>query len=323
MWCRLLNFKQLLICPILLLFDFPDEGSLTSAVIFLPLSVLTAMLNALVIMTILKDQFKNLKGIANYLILNLAVSDLLIGIPAELLFALLHWCPCEGVRKAAYMTWHLGFCASYLTISGLAAERLIVISYPFKSANYLTYTNLTRGILCIWILAGLRAILSVVKGTSNEKNSLIISDSLCIPVLALTVACYGRILFLVREGSHRDLTTETGCDERQRLIENAREREKIKGRERRVMRCVAILVGFYIVSWTPHIVVFNIDQFGEKRGVVPDALMSIAYGLGYLHPVVNPIVYSLCSRTFRLALWKIICKTVQQCATNINHYLKH
>ena len=323
MWCRLSNFNQLLICPILLLFDFPDEGSFTSAVICLPLSVLTAVLNALVIMTILKDPFKNLRGIANYLILNLAVSDLLIGIPAELLLALLHWYRYEGVRKAVYMTWHLGFCASVLTILGLAAERLIVISYPFKSANYLTYTNLTRGILCIWILAGLRAILYVVKGTSNEKNSLIISDSLCIAVLALTVACYGRILFLVRKGSQRDLTTQTGCEERQRLIENAREREKIKERERRVMRCVTILVGLYIVCWIPYIVVANIAQFCGKRGVVPDALMSIAEGLVFLHPVVDPIVYSLCSRKFRLALWKIICKTVQQCATNMNHYLKH
>ena len=274
-------------------------------------------------MTILKDPFKNLRGIANYLMLNLAVSDLLIGIPAELLRALLHWYRYEGVRKAASMTEHLGFCASGLTILGLAAERLIVISYPFKSANYLTYTNLTRGILCIWILAGLRAILSVLKFASIKENEVIISDSLGIPVLALTVACYGRILFLVRKGSHRDLTTETGCEERQRLIENAREREKIKGRERRVMRCVAILVGFLIVCWTPYIVVENIAFWCGKKGVVIDILLSIADGLIYLHPLVNPIVYSLCSRKFRLALWKIICKTVKQCATNMSHYLKH
>ena len=214
------------------------------------------------------------------------------------------------------MTWHLGFCASGLTILGLAAERLIVISYPFKSANYLTYTNLTCGILCIWILAGLRAILQlpVFKWASIKKNQMIISDSLGIPVLSLTVACYGRIFFLMRKGpgSHRDLTTETGCDERQRLIENAREGEMRKGRERRVMRCVAILVGLLIVCWTPCIVVKNIAFWCGKKGGI---LLSIAYGLVCLHPV--------CSRTFRLALWKIICKTVQQCGTNINHYLKH
>ena len=284
--------------------------------------MLTAVLNALVIMTIWKDPFKNLKGIPNYLILNLAVSDLLIGIPAELLRALLYWHPYDGVKQAVYILWRLGFCASGLTILGLAAERLIVISYPFKSANYLTYTNLARGILCIWILAGLDGIISVFKWASTKKNSIIIADSVGIPVLTLTVACYSRILFLVRKGSHRDLTNEAGCDERQRLTENAREREKIKERERRVVRCVAILVGLLILCWTPYLVVENIAQFCGKKCVVPDALKSIVYGLVYLHPVVNPIAYSLCSRKFRLALWKIIYKTVQHCATNMRHYLK-
>ena len=319
MWCTLSNFKQLLICSILLLFDFPDKESSTSVVIFLPLSLLTAMLNALVIMTIWKDPFKNLKGIPKYLILNLAVSDLLIGIPAELLSALFHWYPYECVGQVAYMTLHLGFCASGLTILGLAAERLILISYPFKSANYLTYANLTRGILCIWIFAGLRAILPLFKSASIEKNDIVISDTLGIPTVSLTVACYTRIFFLVRKGLHGHLTTEAGCDERQRLTENAREREKIKGRERSVMRCVAILSGLLIVLWTPGIVVGNIAHFRGKRGVVLDA----AYSLIYLHPVANPITYSLCSRKFRLALWKIIRKTVQQCATNMRRYLKH
>ena len=256
--------------------------------------------------------------------LNLAVSDLLIGIPAELLRALLYWHPYDGVKQAVYILWHLGFCASGLTILGLAVERLIVISYPFKSANYLTYTNLARGILCIWILAGLRAIMIIPvfsKWASIEKNDMIISDALLIPMFTLTVACYSRILFLVRKGSHRDLTNEAGCDERERLTENARERQKIKGRERSVMRCVAVLIGLLIVCWTPGCVVANINLFSGKRDVVPDARMSIADGLVYLHPVVNPIAYSLCSRKFRLALWKIICKTVQQCAANMSYYL--
>ena len=307
---------------VVVFFYFLDPGSLTSAVIFLPLSVLTAVLNALVIMTIWKDPFKNLKGITHYLMLNLAVSDLLIGIPAELLLVPLYWHHSESVEQAAKITQHLGFCASGLTILGLAAERLIVISYPFKSANYLTYTNLARGILCIWILAGLDGIISVFKWASTKKNSIIIADSVGIPVLTLTVACYSRILFLVRKGSHRDLTNEAGCDERQRLTENAREREKITERERRVVRCVAILVGLLILCWTPYLVVENIAQFCGKKCVVPDALKSIVYGLVYLHPVVNPIAYSLCSRKFRLALWKIIYKTVQHCATNMRHYLK-
>ena len=299
---------MLLICSILLLFDSPDPKSSTGVAVLLSFSVLTAALNALVLITICKDPFKNLKRIPNYLILNLAVSDLLVGIPSELLLALLHWYPCKGVEQAADMSLNLGFWASSLTVSGLAVERLMVISYPLKSADYLTYRNLTRGILCIWLLAGLIAILPVLDWDSILRNRIIIFDSIALLVFTLTVACYARIFFLVRKGLHPYLTTETECEERQCLTENAREKEKILRRERSVMRCGAILVGLLIVCWAPYRALGDIALYCGESCVIPDALTSIANALALLDPLVNPIAYALCTRKFRRALWKIICK---------------
>ena len=270
--------------------------------------MLTVVLNALVIISIWKDPFKNFEGISNYLILNLAVSDLLVGIPAELFTALLHWFPYESVMQVVDITSALGFYASGLTILGLAVERMIVISHPLKRADHLTYTNLTRGILCIWLSAGLIAILPVLEWNSISRNRIIILDSIGVLIFTLTVACYARIFFLVRKGSHQNLTTEVGREERQYLTENAREKEKIKRRERSVMRCVAILVGLLIVCWAPRYVLGNIALLYEESCVIPDALTSIAWWLCFLHPLVNPIAYSLCTRKFRRALLKIICK---------------
>ena len=286
---------------------FPDMDS-TDVVFFLSLSMLTVALNALVIITIWKDPFKNLKGIPNCLILNLAVSDLFVGISAELLIALLHWFPYEGVSRAVQVTGSFGFNASGLTIMGLAVERLIVISYPLKSADYLTYTNLTRGILCIWLYAGLRAFIPELEWDSIFRNEMIISDSIGNLTFIITVLCYARIFFLVRKGSNRNLTTEAGCEERQCLTENAREREKIKRRERSVMCCGAILVGLLFVCWAPYSALGNIVLLCGKSCVIPDSLTSMANALILLHPLVNPIAYSLCTRKFRRALWKIICK---------------
>lgn len=299
---------RLLICSNLL-FDFPAPESSTDVTVFLSFSVLTLALNALVVITIWKDPFKNLRGIPNYLILNLAVSDLLVGIPGELLFALLYWYPHKGVAQAADITLNLGYLSSTLTVLGLAVERLIVISYPLKSADYLTYRNLTLGILCIWLLAGLIAILpSVLDWDSILRDRIIIIDVFGLLAFTLMVACYSRIFFLVRKGLRPDLNTEAGYEERQCLTENAREREKIKRRERSVMRCGAILVGLWLVCWTPYKVLIDIDLYCGESCVIPGALTSIANVLALLHPLVNPIAYSLCTRKFRRALWKIICK---------------
>jgi len=54
---------------------------------------------------------------------------LLVGIPAELFTALLHWFPYESVMQVVDITSALGFYASGLTILGLAVERMIVISH--------------------------------------------------------------------------------------------------------------------------------------------------------------------------------------------------
>lgn len=293
-----------------LLFDFPAPESSTDVTALLSFSLLTSALNALVVITIWKDPFKtDLRGIPDYLILNLAVSDLLVGIPGELLFALLYWYPLKSVTQAADMSLSLGFWSSTLTVLGLAVERLIVISYPLKSADYLTYRNLTLGILCIWLLAGLITILpSVLDWDSILRDRIITTDVFGLLVFTLIVACYSRIFFLVRKGVRPDLTTEARYEERQCLTENAREREKIKRRERSVMRCGAILIGLLTVCWTPYRVLGDIDLYCGESCVVPGALKSIANVLALLHSLVNPIAYSLCTRKFRRALWKIICK---------------
>ena len=292
--------------PSFLLFDSADSSAYAAA--YLSLSVLTAVVNALVIITIWKDPFKNLKGIPNYLILNLAVSDLLVGIPAELLIALRQWYPYEGLTKGTDMSVHLGFYASGMTLLVLAIERLIVVSYPLKRADYLTYTNLTLAILGIWLFAGLIAFLPELEWESILRNRAIIFDAIGILILTVTVVCYAKIFFLVKKDWHRDLTTQAGCAERQSLTENAQQKERTKRRERKLIRCVAILVGLLIVCWAPRLVLVNIALLHGEGLVTPEAITFIARWLCFLHPLVNPIAYSLCTRKFRRALWKIICK---------------
>ena len=288
---------------VLLLLD-PVPSS--NAAVLLSLSVLTVVGNSSVIITIWKDPFKNLKGTANYLILNLAVCDLLVGFPGELLFALLHWFPYKSITQAAYTTLYLGFYASFLTILGLAVERLIVISSPLKSVDYLTSTYLALGIFSIWLFAGLLGFLPVLGWDSLESYRAFICDAVVFPIIILLFACYARIFVLVRRGLYRDLTTEAGSEERQGLTESAQVREKLKRKERSLAFSVFILVGLFAVCWAPSIVLENINVF-LGRSYVPKKCQTILQALIFLHPLLNPIAYSLRTAKFRRALRKIFC----------------
>lgn len=269
--------------------------------------MLTVVGNSLVIITIWKDPFKNLKGTANYLILNLAVSDFLVGFPSEVLFALLHWFPHRSIIEAAYTTMYLGFYASFLTILGLAVERLIVISSPLKSVDLLTYTYLTLGIFCIWLLAGLLAFSPLLGWHSLQSYRMFVVDAVIFPIIILLFACYARIFVLVRKGLYRDLTTGAGREELTSLTRSAQLREKLKRKERSVAFSVFILYGLFVVCWAPSIALENINEFFGSS-YVPYKYTSIIQALTFLHPLLNPIAYSLLTVKFRRALRKIICR---------------
>jgi len=271
----------------------------------LAFSILAAVENVLVIITIWKDPFKQLKGTpANYLILNLAISDLLIGIAAIPLLILLNWFLDETLLRAAVSTAHLTCSVIHLTILSVAIERLIVITYPFWSADYLASSYFILGIIMsIWFFAGLSALVPIVSlDVFCSYLTYIAFDVFRIPIIFVVLGCYTKIYFLVRRFWYRDILTssEERQAEGQRLTENARSIEKLKKKERSVARTVFILVFTYLGCWIPILLLRNLDNSCNRPELQRFARLFLA-----LHMLLNPLAYVLCTKKFRLSLWTI------------------
>lgn len=280
--------------------------TLAQTAFLVSVSVLTMALNSLVIMTIWKDPFKQLKGTANYLILNLAVCDLLMGFPTELLFAILHWFPGnKSVIKAGYITMYFAICASFLTILGLAVERLIVISSAKSDDNSTTTSYCTVGIMSIWLFAALTASLPMLGWDSFDSYRLFIADAIGVPVLILLFACYTRIFLLIRKQLHRYFATGDQRRELQPLTPKSQRMERLKRRERGVALSVFILTGLVTVCWSPLFIVENIRQCCDHDDCIPKKLDLIFESLIFVHPLANPIAYALRTAKFRRALKRI------------------
>ena len=267
------------------------------------LSVLAAVENALVIIAKWKDPFRQLKrNLANYLILNLAISDLLVLIIAFPLLSLLDWFPHETVYRAAFTTGHLGFSVSYLNIFGLAVERLIVVTYPFWSADYLTSSYLIpRILMLIWFLAGLSALVPIIRFDLYCSHVTYINNVFRIFIIILILACYTRIYFVVRASLYRDMTaSEERQPEGQRPRKSARKIEKLKRKERSVALTMFILVVIHLGCWIPAIVLANLNKSCNRYTVHPWEMLCVL-----LHTLLNPLAYALCSKKFRRALWRL------------------
>ncbi|XP_053779992.1 D(4) dopamine receptor [Desmodus rotundus] len=85
-----------------------------------------------------------------------------------------------------------------------------------------------------------------------------------------------------------------------------RRRAEIPGRERKAMRVLPVVVGVFLVCWTPFFIV-HITRALCPTCAVPPRLVSAVTWLGYLNSALNPVIYTAFNAEFRSVFRKALC----------------
>ena len=80
-----------------------------------------------------------------------------------------------------------------------------------------------------------------------------------------------------------------------------------RGRERRATLTIAIIVMAFVICWLPFSMLYLIDKLCSC-GIKDSFMFTVIFWLGYCNSAVNPVLYSIFNRDFRLAFQRLLCK---------------
>ncbi|XP_034562831.1 trace amine-associated receptor 1-like [Notolabrus celidotus] len=290
--------------------NYPTPLRVTLYIIFGIIIVLTVCGNLLVTFSV--AYFKQLHTPTNYLIVSLAVSDLLLGLLVMF----------PGMIRTIESCWYFGdllckvslssdvmlITASILNLSFISVDRYYAVCQPLLYRSRISVNVVLIMILLTWsisVLLGFGMIFLrlniwgveelhnnhvVCKGgcvlfqgeLSSTLSSLL---SFCMPGVIM-LAVYLKVL-LVAQKQFRSIQ-RAGC------VSSVKTSSQTKA-----TKTLAVVMGAFLSFWTPFFVCNIIDSsFGYS---VPPQLFEVLVWLGYLNSTVNPMIYAFFYRWFRKA----------------------
>ncbi|XP_026851664.1 trace amine-associated receptor 1-like [Electrophorus electricus] len=305
---------------------YPLEVRVLLYILFSVSSFLTVVGNLLVIITVI--HFKQLHTPTNYLILSLAVSDLLVGglvMPPSML-------------RSVETCWYLGnlFCkihssldvtmctASILNLCIISLDRYYAVCHPLLYHSKMTTNTTLFMIFACWSISavvGFGMIFLQLNIIGNEdfyinnfacmgacmvfqtKVGGVVFSMFCFYIPALIMlGVYVRILHAAWRQARAIQGTAA-------WMKNAEKATVVKS-ERKATKTLATIMGVFLTFWVPFFLCNCIDPFTGYS--VPPVLFDLLLWVGYFNSTCNPLIYALFYSWFRHAFRVILSGRIFQ-----------
>jgi len=351
--------------------------SIFIGIILFTITIWTIVGNILVILAFIIDKQIRQGGMSNYLIINLALSDLLLG-TSVLPFSAFY---------STFQIWYFGkvFCEIWLVIDVLcstasiwvfefpfflifdlvfrsqsllmiAFDRYIATNYPIRYRQYrhsyslaLIYISISWLVsLAICLLPTLffekkQAIYSKVDNRTlfispikyhestrqcdlyKDLNFVVTSSLLSFYIpLVIMLFLYTKVLYAIKQQStirlttsrkmkvncHFDLETKSTNEQHSSLTDLQQIGRREISAEVRITRSLAVVIGCFIVCWLPFFTLYIIRAVCLCLSV---NAIEVFIWLGYSNSSINPVLYAILNKNFRLAFKNLVLSSKKIC----------
>lgn len=268
---------------------------------------------------------KHMRTVTNLFILNLAVSDLLVGLfcmPTTLLDNIIAGWPFGSlVCKMSGMVQGISVSASVFTLVAIAVDRFRCIVHPFKEK--LTIPTAVAIIAVIWILAvAIMCPSAVLLQVQEEKHfrvllgsgnatrpvfwcreewpdpgmrkiyTTILFANIYLAPLSLIVIMYARISISL---SHAAMP---GAGKR-----SQEQRHSVWKRKQKAIKMLIVVTLLFTLSWLPLWTLMLLSDYASlsdlQLQLINIYIYPFAHWLAFFNSSINPIIYGFCNENFR------------------------
>ena len=285
------------------MFSFPE--CVTWLTVGLTECVAMVTLNIITIIVLVKN--RNLRKRSTYLVINLAVADMLVGGFATR--DLFYWFGAVYCNVWKYNSidpvadyvldtlFHLFAVSSVTNIAAISVERLHATVRPFRHRLIKKWVYALI-IAVVWVTAGLLSIaltvLWVFKGLSYYSNLLNSFIAVCLLVICIS---YASIVIKIRCGAQP-------------------QHHGAASRERKLTMTLSMVTVVSLLLYLPitiiYFLVFNTDVFTSISIVTFLRLRRILLVLFFANSLVNPILYAIRMPEYRSAVLALFRRRPQQ-----------
>uniref|UniRef100_A0A8C5DIM0 G-protein coupled receptors family 1 profile domain-containing protein n=1 Tax=Gouania willdenowi TaxID=441366 RepID=A0A8C5DIM0_GOUWI len=263
--------------------------SYLSCVLIGLLSVLITCGNFLVITSII--YFKQLHTPTNYLVLSLAVADLLVGVFIMPFTTVLSVSSCWYFRRLVcklrnVLDSFLCLC-SILNLCAISVDRYYVVCQPLMYKTKITGRVAGFMVLVAWTISALLAILITVNASQEKQTNARSISTSSLPAILIS-SLYFKI-FLVAQKQARSIQTIFKSED--------------SNMEKKATKTLAIVVGIYLMCWSPYFLC--VSFYPLSSGGIPILFIEAFKWLGWSNSMFNPFVYAFFYKWFRRA-FKIV-----------------
>ena len=281
----------------------PTYLSFSTASFSILTTIVASVGNSLVVLAVFLNPNKDLRSPFNFFVANLSIADLFVGLITGPLSTIYHIR--EGIdqlkqsfKDAVHITFFISCTASLLSLTALALDRYLAITYP---VIYRTKLNPVRALLVsivVWIVSIVLPMIYFIVG--YNKFRFVFANTAIAVTLGVLIFTNAKIFKYLREQVQQwdDLHDSTE--------ENLAMKQAIKW-EKKITKTLVIVLVLFLAFYLPACICIYIINFCSSCDCVfIHWVRDIQFVLVMANSGVNPFVYAWRLENFRKAFKSIL-----------------